>query len=111
MPDGAEESEIPDNRVDLGHGCAYSRLLDRDGNWVGIHEWHVCSARDVPGLYGDGMTAGFIPFDTPEARAVTTEQGPKWTVESWDPLTLSPSLQCRSCAHHGFIREGRWVPA
>ena len=34
-----------------------------------------------------------------------------WTVESRDPLTLSPSLACRICGHHGFIRGGRWVPA
>lgn len=36
--------------------------------------------------------------------------------DSWDliqeePLTLSPSLLCRACGSHGFIREGRWVPA
>lgn len=37
--------------------------------------------------------------------------GPTWTVESWDPLTLSPSLLCRACGDHGFIRGGRWVPA
>jgi hypothetical protein len=34
-----------------------------------------------------------------------------WTVGSLTPLTLSPSLLCRVCAHHGFIREGVWVPA
>lgn len=36
---------------------------------------------------------------------------PTWDVESWEPLTLSPSLLCRNCGDHGFIREGRWVPA
>lgn len=34
-----------------------------------------------------------------------------WTVESWEPLTLSPSLLCRLCNDHGFIRDGRWVRA
>ncbi len=100
-----------DDRVDLGNGCMYSRLLDNDGHWVGIHEWHRCSARDVPGAYGDGLTAGFIAFDTPEAREVTTAASPKWTVESWDPLTLSPSILCRPCGHHGWIRGGRWESA
>lgn len=98
-----------DRRVELGHDTAYSKLVDHAGNWVGIHEWHVCSANQAPGHYGDGRTAGFVPFDTPEARAVTTD-GPKWTVEQWDPLTLSPSIACRACGHHGFIRDGRWVP-
>jgi hypothetical protein len=34
-----------------------------------------------------------------------------WHVESMDPLTLTPSILCRVCKHHGFIRDGRWVPA
>ena len=34
-----------------------------------------------------------------------------WDVLSWEPLTLSPSLLCRLCADHGFIHEGKWVPA
>lgn len=34
----------------------------------------------------------------------------KWDVLSWEPLTLSPSILCE-CGDHGFIREGRWVPA
>lgn len=37
--------------------------------------------------------------------------GSKWTVESWEPLTLSPSLLCRACGDHGFIRAGKWVKA
>lgn len=100
-----------DERVDLGDGCAYSRLTDTKGNWVAIHEWHVCSANPAPGHYGDGTTAGFVCFDTPEARAVSTDMSPKWTVEQWDPLTLSPSILCRRCGHHGYIREGRWIAA
>jgi hypothetical protein len=34
-----------------------------------------------------------------------------WDVQSLDPLTISPSVLCLSCQHHGFIREGKWVPA
>lgn len=33
-----------------------------------------------------------------------------WTVESWEPLTISPSLLCH-CGDHGFIQQGRWVVA
>ncbi len=60
-----------------------------------------------PGTQG-GYCEGAITFDTPAARAHFS--GPYWTVESWEPLTLSPSLLCR-CGDHGFIRAGRWVPA
>jgi hypothetical protein len=35
---------------------------------------------------------------------------PTWTVDSWEPMTFSPSLLCR-CGDHGFIRAGKWVPA
>lgn len=59
-------------------------------------------------LPGGGDCEGAITFDTPIARAHFS--GPYWTVESWDPLTLSPSLLCH-CGDHGFIRAGRWVPA
>lgn len=34
-----------------------------------------------------------------------------WTVDSWEPLTLSPSLLFTCCKFHGWIREGKWVPA
>jgi hypothetical protein len=36
---------------------------------------------------------------------------PMWTVVSEDPLTLTPSLQCRACGDHGFVTNGKWVPA
>lgn len=32
-----------------------------------------------------------------------------WSVDKWEPLTLSPSLLCKLCGDHGFIREGKWV--
>lgn len=32
------------------------------------------------------------------------------TLESVDPLTISPSLLCVGCIH-GFVRGGKWVPA
>lgn len=53
---------------------------------------------------------GGIHVDTPEVRAVFPH-GPHWTVESWEPLTLSPSILRTECGCHGFIREGKWVAA
>ncbi len=34
-----------------------------------------------------------------------------WKVESESPLTLSPSVLCRACGDHGFVRNGKWVKA
>lgn len=36
---------------------------------------------------------------------------PTWTVERDEPLTLSPSILCRTCGDHGFVRDGKWVRA
>lgn len=52
---------------------------------------------------------GSVIFDSEAARRVCPDSA-YWTVESLDPLTLSPSILC-GCGDHGYIREGRWVPA
>lgn len=39
-------------------------------------------------------------------RAIAT-----WKIERADPFTISPSVLCRACGDHGFIRDGRWVKA
>lgn len=92
-------------RVDLGHDHSYSRVVDADLNWVGINQWHLDPAT------GDECVGGFVPFNTPEALAVTVSTSPHWEVRSLDPLHLEPSLLCRVCGDHGFIRDGRWEPA
>jgi hypothetical protein len=62
----------------------------------------------VPHLKADGsMCDGFITFDGDVQRRVHPGAA-KWTVEQWEPLTLSPSLLCH-CGDHGYIRGGRWV--
>lgn len=43
--------------------------------------------------------------------ARTGEGRAQWDVVSEDPLTLTPSVLCRKCGNHGFIRDGRWVAA
>jgi hypothetical protein len=52
---------------------------------------------------------GSVQFDLPETRQALT--GAKWKVDSWEPLTLSPSIRCLECGAHGYIRSGRWVQA
>lgn len=59
---------------------------------------------------GEGCS-GMIHFDTPEVQRwhlAPTQH--RWRVESWEPLTVSPSILC-ACGDHGFIRNGKWVPA
>ena len=87
-------------RVDLGHGVSWSRVVDQEENWIGILEWHICKDPDR-------LTPGGVYFE----NAPHDVHGARWTVESLDPLTISPSVLCRSCGLHGFIRDGRWIPA
>lgn len=65
---------------------------------VGLHENH----RKADGSWCGGWV-GFANVDGHDDHA-------KHTLDSYEPLTVSPSLLCR-CGFHGFIREGRWVAA
>ncbi len=70
------------------------------------------SGATVRHLTPDGKKcSGWIAF---EGRAWAKSFEGKiatWKVEQEDPLTLSPSLLCRACGDHGFIRLGKWVRA
>ena len=49
---------------------------------------------------------GVITFDSEVARPVFPNH-PRWQVQSWEPLTITPSVLC-SCGWHGFITDGKW---
>ncbi len=89
---------------------------DRDLNpqYADIPDIERCGAA-VPHLKPDGTQCeGFIHIDTPDVRKVFPGSS-YWTVESWEPLTVSPSLLCDpakgGCGDHGVIKQGRWVTA
>lgn len=50
---------------------------------------------------------GSIMFDHGEAYTKLFPNSPLWKVVSWEPLTITPSVNCGCC--HGFITEGKWV--
>lgn len=96
---GPEPEPFPD--LDLGHGVVVRFTSWGGHDPVGLIETHrrpdgaPCSASvlfDLPGV-----------AEAHPGRAV-------WTVETLDPLTLTPSLRCPRCRHHGWITGGRWVP-
>lgn len=43
-------------------------------------------------------------------EAVLGSNIPVWDLVSEDPLHVEPSLLCRTCGDHGWIRNGLWVP-
>lgn len=90
-----------ERRLDIGHDHVLT-LVTPDGA-------SEPSGADVAHLTPDGRPcAGWIALDVPANDWLSADR--KWQVESWDPLTLSPSLLC-GCGDHGFVRNGTWVPA
>jgi hypothetical protein len=89
----ADRPECTEDAVeDLGHGVRAQRRYI-DGQLDCVAWWHACDGTDRE----DGLP-------------VKPSWATGWTVESIRPLTLSPSLLCRLCKFHGFVREGKWVP-
>lgn len=91
--------------TDLGYDVYMTRVMDGDSRWIGILEWHECEAAQNDS--DSGLSAGGVYFQ----NAPDDVKGARWTLEQEDPLMISPSVLCRGCGLHGFIREGKWVPA
>lgn len=88
--------------LDLGHGHRFTFAVDGTEKRVGgIHEH---PRKDGPDADGETECGGAITFRG-------CGDGPQWDVVSEEPLTLSPSLLCRRCGSHGFIRNGVWEEA
>lgn len=104
-----------DNPYDFGHGvtgCYTSWSPDRELNpqYEGIPDaprYGLILNHPTPA--GEPCQSA-VTFDSETARQIEPGR-PVWTVESWEPLTISPSVLCRRCGHHGWIRDGQWVPA
>lgn len=92
------------NVIDLGHGVRV-RFSWLRGVRAGLTESH-----DKLGNVGR-RCSGMLLFDLPEVRESGYADRPLWRVRSFEPLTIEPSVLCRTCGHHGFIRDGRWEPA
>lgn len=83
---------------DIGHGVRIRRAYI-DDRLTGVDYEHPASGR-----------CNGKDFYIPCARdGIVAEK--HWKLEAEQPLTLSPSLLCPVCQHHGFIRGGAWVPA
>lgn len=137
---------VPD--IDLGddHYLTFTRWepddLSANHQWLGIPEGQPLPVVEKWGATvrhyrPDGtLCEGCITFDGEWQRRVhhinverCRREGkpepcdPCWKVESWEPLTVSPSLLCRApvydadgkkvgeCNDHGFIRNGKWERA
>lgn len=83
--------------VDIGHDVKIRRAFLND-ELHGVDYQHDCSIVQGRESYIPCARDGLIA----EVH---------WRLHSEEPLTLSPSLLCPFCGHHGFIRDGLWVSA
>jgi hypothetical protein len=76
---------------------------------------------------GDNRSGAIVTHLTPEGKLCESSipfRDHAWALEfkskllehSWElvsdnPVTLAPSLACRACGDHGFIRNGKWEKA
>ncbi len=102
---------IPEGNVDLGNGFSYRVFPwapDRDipSNATLYADIADIAEAGIGVYYGDRQW-GFCNFDTSAVRAVFG--GHVWQVIQREPLTITPSILCRSTGLHGYITGGRWV--
>jgi hypothetical protein len=102
-----------EDEFDLGDGCSFTWLMHGDyrerpddHELIGLIEHHPKPSPEAPGLYCGGYVA-WKATDAAQPRHRLVAGG----IGDEEHLAVSPSLLCRTCGHHGFIREGRWVPA
>lgn len=93
------------SKIDLGDGHTFS-FVGRHGESADLKWGAIVTHKDKrnPELECQG---GYITFDGSRQRAKEPD-APKWTVISYDPITLDPSLSCSVCGDHGWIRNGVW---
>ena len=88
----------------------FLRWRGQDETLVGIIHWHPRpDAR--PGDLDGGRCGGAVMF----VRGESEPERDVWAVHSLEPLHVEPSILCNAakcgCGSHGWIRDGRWVPA
>ena len=95
-------SSPPPDAIDIGGGHLI-HFVSFEGEVCAIDDWH----KKPDGTW----CKGFIDFEG--SAWVKSFDGlvKGWTVVQREPLTLTPSLECRVCGDHGFITNGRWVKA
>jgi hypothetical protein len=93
---------IDRDEIDLGDGHRMVFSEYQGEKRVGANVLH-------PPVEGKCSGDGWISFEGRSWARAFYGNIATWKVESDDPLTLSPSILCRACGDHGFVRGGKWV--
>ena len=89
--------------VDIGGGHSIHFVAYEGDPHAGMNDRHKRPDNGEP-------CEGFISF-TGSAWSNKFTDIETWDVQSWEPLTMSPSLLCNICGDHGFIENGKWRKA
>ncbi len=84
-------------KLDLGHGHIFEVAIGHDDQLIGWLHTHP-DARN-PSILCQSFCA-VRPLDSHPVHKVVCA----------DPLTLTPSLECRTCGSHGHVINGKWEP-
>ena len=81
----------------IGHGHSFKAVHDAQDRFVGWIHTHP-DARN-PSVLCQSFCAVRDGYHVDVHQIVTAE-----------PLTLEPSLKCRTCGAHGVVVNGKWEP-
>jgi hypothetical protein len=90
---------VLEGSVEIPGGAREHRIKSFTNSAGAIAGWHVLHRR----ASGE-WCMGTVNIDPNTAQGV-------WQLIQLDPLTIDPSILCRTCGEHGYIREGQWVDA
>ena len=97
----SEIEEIPEIRLNEWLGYFFFPIGDRAK--AGICLCHLTENGE--------MCVSNFPFDFPDVRAaMVNPELSLWKLDKEEPLTLTPSLICKGCGLHGYLKEGMWAP-
>lgn len=85
----------------------YSSSFVLGDHVIGLQEAHVQRGK----VDGRPSCGGYLCWETPWVDAKGFPQLTGHHLVCLEPLTVEPSLGCRTCASHGFIRSGVWSDA
>lgn len=94
----APELLVHAGKLDLGYGHIFEAVLGADDRLVGWLHTHP-DARNGAGMLCQSFCA-VRPLNGSPVHQVVSD----------DPLTLTPSLLCRTCGAHGNVINGKWEP-
>jgi hypothetical protein len=94
---------------DLGGGvyAEWWQVGDQENWGIVEHHWCVSDVEIIPGVK-EFWSMGSVPVEQSNGTTWSIQQGERG---SFEHLTLAPSVLCKRCSLHGWIRDGRWVPA